>query len=414
MSNFFKNHQSSLVLRQQSPGHKGFRLCQLGAIWSAKAHFSASNERALINLPTGAGKTAVMMALAFELGARRVFVVTPSVFSREQTAQEFRSLRQLSNQIGALRKTLKHGPKVLEMESELKNVDDWKKFANFDVVISTPNAIRPAPPKDFFHANGVAQPKFDIVFVDEAHHSAATTWSKFLDQVSAARTMLFTATPFRRDRKRIRARPIYVYPISKAIKDEIYRPVTYVPVETTEPSRRDAELAETCRKYFLEERKEAPQTAIIIKARNIDHANELAHVYRKAGFTKLGVIHSEKDFKHNSEVLTKVKNNRGDPKNPNQLNGFICVDIGSEGIDVPNLRIAVFHDTPQTLPYTIQIIGRVTRMDPKQKRNALLIADRYSARGSPEVQVLYESDEGWSELLPGLFDDYVKQSKFLP
>jgi superfamily II DNA or RNA helicase len=413
MSTLFR--QSSLVLRQQKDGQPGFRVCQLGAIWAAKAHFTASNERALISLPTGAGKTAVMMALAFELGARGVFVLTPSVFSRGQTADEFRSLEQLSTRIGALRKTPRRAVNVIEIENELRDDNDWSKLVRFDVAVSTPNAIRSNPPKDFFGSNGDEQAKFDLVFVDEAHHSAATTWNTFLEQTGGARTLLFTATPFRRDRKRIRAKPIYVYPIFKAIKDGIYRKVEYVGVETTDPSRRDAELAETCRKHFLEERKNAPQTAVIIKAAGIEHAKELAQVYKQAGFQKLGVIHSEEDFKHNHEVLRKVKNNQGDATDPDQLNGFICVDIGSEGIDVPNLRIAVFHATPQTLPYTIQVIGRVTRAEPNQKGNALLIADRESARGAPEVQVLYESDEGWAELLPGLFDDYIKtKGKFLP
>src|SRR2546425_3332999 len=115
MSGFFKRYQNRLVLSQGSLDRKGFRICQLGAIWSAKSHFTASNERALINLPTGAGKTAVMMALAFELGAKRVFILTPSMFAREQTANEFRSLRQLSHHIGAFKRELKDGPKVKEV-----------------------------------------------------------------------------------------------------------------------------------------------------------------------------------------------------------------------------------------------------------------------------------------------------------
>jgi superfamily II DNA or RNA helicase len=413
MSNFFRNHRSSLVLRQQSPDRKGFRICQLGAIWAAKSHFTASNERALINLPTGTGKTAVMMALAFELGARRVFILTPSQFSRAQTANEFRSLGQLSNHIDVLRKELKTSPKVKEHEDELQNYDDWMKLLAFDVVVSTPNAIRALPPKKIFGSDESAKAQFDLVFVDEAHHSAANTWSEFLDQVDAARIVEFTATPFRRDRKRIRAKPIYVYPISKAIEEGVYRAVKFVPVKTTDENRRDAELAEVCRKWFLEERKNAPQIGVIIKAKDIDHAEELLNVYKEAGFEKLDVIHSGKPFKHNSDVLTKVKNNKGDDKDKEQLDGFICVDIGSEGIDVPNLRIAVFHATPQTLPYTIQVVGRVTRIDPAAKGNAILIADPDASRGA-EVQALYQSDEGWTQLLPGLFQDYIDQSKFLP
>jgi len=405
MKNFFRKYQTSLILKQASKDSNGFRNCQLGAIWAAKSHFTASNARGLINLPTGAGKTAVMMALAFELSARRVFIITPSMFSREQTANEFRSLRQLSHHIGALKRNLKDGPRVKENETELNNAADWRKLLSFDVVVTTPNAIQSSPPPNLFGADHTANPEFDLVFVDEAHHSAADTWTAFLDQVHAAKVLLFTATPFRRDRKRIRAKPIYVYPISSAIKDGIYRPVELVALETDKINR-DAELARACRDRFFQERKKAPEIAMIVKARDINHSEELKTVYSAAGLKNLEVIHSDKSFKDNHEVLEKVKKS--------ELDGFICVDIGSEGIDVPNLRIAVFHDLPQTLPYTIQVIGRVTRMDPEKKGNALLIADRSDAKGAPEIQALYASDEGWMELLPELFEDYLNRGKFLP
>lgn len=413
MSGFFKRYQNRLVLSQASLARKGFRICQLGAIWSAKSHFTASSERALINLPTGAGKTAVMMALAFELGAKRVFILTPSMFAREQTANEFRSLRQLSDHIGAFKRQLKDGPKVKEVENEFQTAEDWRKLLAFDVVVTTPNAIQSKPPAKLFGSDQGAKAEFDLVFVDEAHHSAADTWTDFLDQVGASRTLLLTATPFRRDRRRIRARLVYVYPISKAIADGIYRPVRFVPVKATDEGRRDTELAEMCRKCFLEEKKKAPRTSMIIKARDINHANDLLQVYHDAGLTKLGVIHSDRSYKDNRDVLLKVAANQGDENDPNQLDGFICVDIGSEGIDVPNLGIAVFHATPQTLPYTIQVVGRITRIGPEKKGNAILIADPNTSRET-EVQELYESDEGWSELLPGLFQDYINQRKFLP
>jgi hypothetical protein len=204
-----------------------------------------------------------------------------------------------------------------------------------------------------------------------------------------------------------------VYPISKAIKEGVYRPVKFVPVKATDPDRSDTELAEMCRNCFIEERKKFPQLAVIIKAKHIAHANELAQVYKDAGMTRLGVIHSNRTYKENRDVLMKVANNRGTKNDSKQLDGFICVDMGSEGIDVPNLGIAVFHDTPQTLPYTIQVVGRITRMGAEKKGDAILIADPDSSRES-EVQELYESDEGWTELLPGLFQEYIKRSPFLP
>lgn len=413
MSNFFVSHRPSFRLIPQVPGQKGFRICQLGAIWAVKSHFTASGERALVNLPTGAGKTAVMMALAFELGARRVFILTPSILVREQTVEHFRSLKQLLADIGALPRTFKPRPEVKEIKTELTTNKHWNDLLDFDVVVATPGTIRVTPPPERIFGSEKAAAEFDLVFVDEAHHSPAETWTEFLNRIGPSRTLLFTATPFRRDRKRIRAKLIYVYPISKAIADGVYRPVQFVAVHELDQDRRDAQLAEECRRQFVQARKQNPSTATIIKATGIGHAHKLLKVYQQVGFTKLGLIHSRLAMEENRAVLSKVLNNKGDEGDPNQLEGFVCVDMGSEGIDVPTLRIAVFHDTPRTLPYTIQIVGRVTRTDPSRKGKAVLIADPGLTIGT-EVEELYSSDQGWSELLPGLFEQLIKKSKYLP
>ena len=41
--------------------------------------------------------------------------------------------------------------------------------------------------------------RVDTLFVDEAHHVAARTWSEFREHFDDRRVMQFTATPFRRD-----------------------------------------------------------------------------------------------------------------------------------------------------------------------------------------------------------------------
>lgn len=48
-------------------------------------------------MPTGSGKTAVLIISAFLLRAKRVLVVTPSRLVREQIATKFRNLTLLKN-----------------------------------------------------------------------------------------------------------------------------------------------------------------------------------------------------------------------------------------------------------------------------------------------------------------------------
>jgi len=104
---YFWEQQKHLNLQVKEEEHKqGLRECQIGAFWATCAHFTASNSPALIVMPTGSGKTAVIMLLAFGLRASRVLVITPAVILRDQTAKKFKSLDDLIRE-GVLPKTSK-------------------------------------------------------------------------------------------------------------------------------------------------------------------------------------------------------------------------------------------------------------------------------------------------------------------
>lgn len=78
---------------------------------------------------------------------------------------------------------------------------------NFDVVVATPMSISPAiddipapPPDDIF----------DLILIDEAHHSPAATWNEIIEAFPEAKKILFTATPFRRDKKKKLKENLYI------------------------------------------------------------------------------------------------------------------------------------------------------------------------------------------------------------
>ena len=75
-----------------SPEEVGLRRPQLGAIYAINSYFTLNKESAIVTLPTGAGKTGVLMLSAFTLNAKRVLVVTPNRLVRRQTADSFREL----------------------------------------------------------------------------------------------------------------------------------------------------------------------------------------------------------------------------------------------------------------------------------------------------------------------------------
>jgi superfamily II DNA or RNA helicase len=170
--------------------HPSWRSPQRGAIGELFSHWSLPRQPpALISLPTGAGKTAVALAAPHLIGARRTLVVVPGRDLRRQIATEFRSQAVLRN-IGALAGD--GDPRVAELSGL---VGDWSIVRNADVVVALPNSISPS-----FYSDSAAPPQdlFDLIVVDEAHHTPAPTWRAILDHFEYDRAILLTATPRRR------------------------------------------------------------------------------------------------------------------------------------------------------------------------------------------------------------------------
>lgn len=362
----------------------------MGAFWAVWSHFSCSHEPALVSLPTGAGKTALMIALSFGLKARRVLVVTPAEILRDQTADEFRSLRVFLK-MEALPNDIER-PKVLSNSSQLTTLQKWQDLAAFDVVTATPKTVSPAesgvsgPPKDLF----------DLVFIDEAHHTPANTWTALLDAFATVKCVLLTATPFRRDGRRIRAALAYHYPIGKALDAGIYRPVKYHPVTATTGKDRDRALAKAAGRLFKKEKALGNNAKVLIRVNRVDKSDRLRELYDHYGI-RIAPIDYTKTWNENQTILEAVKKS--------DLDGIVCVGMLGEGLDLPQLKIAVLHSAPQSLPFTVQFIGRVSRFDPAQSGDAHLLSVPEDVRG--EMRRLHKADANWRRLIPRLVDEVV-------
>ena len=115
MANFFAQHRGALnLVKQVGPPNHGFRPGQLGAMHAVLAHESVHDDPAIICLPTGYGKTSLMMALPILLAAQRVLVVEPSDALRKQVSSHFRELSTL-RRIGAISDEIPN-PEVLRLE----------------------------------------------------------------------------------------------------------------------------------------------------------------------------------------------------------------------------------------------------------------------------------------------------------
>jgi superfamily II DNA or RNA helicase len=382
---YFRRNYSQLTYPLAgSPADEGFRLAQAGALHAIAAHFSRSNEPALVTMPTGSGKTAVLIGAAFLLRATRVLVITPSQLVREQIAEEFASLSVL-RRIGAIGRI--PGPVVFNAKLRPKSLDEWDAMREFDVVVTTPNAISPGhsgvphPPEDLFN----------VVLVDEAHHSPARTWQELLEGFPSARRTLFTATPFRRDRREIKGRLVYTYELHAAHADGVYGSIAFRPVAETPELNGDAAIAQAAAAVFREDQAAGLRHLLMVRTDSMKKAKELEPLYASTGL-RLPLLTSAHSLKYARRIIEQLRKD--------ELDGIICVSMLGEGFDLPSLKLAAIHAPHKSLAATLQFIGRFARTTGNAAEHATFLA--IPSEIEIESERLYEEDAAWQEIISNL------------
>lgn len=383
---YFKTNYPQLTYPIAENNGAGLYNAQLGAIHAIGMHFTTRDDPAVITMPTGSGKTAVLMMTPFVLRSSRVLVITPSRLVREQITEDFRSLVTL-RKAGAI-PSLIPSPKVFEERNRIDSVSRWEAFREFDVVVATPNCASPAykdvpaPPSDLF----------DLVLIDEAHHSPAKTWHELLEAFSHLRTVLFTATPFRRDRAEIRGRFVYSYPIPLAYKDGIFGKIAYHPVTPSAPDTHDVDVANAAEAVLRIDREAGLSHYLMVRTDRLTRADELATIYRNNTSLQLRVVHSRLSNKRVKEVLDELR--------AGQLDGVICVDMMGEGFDFPKLKVAAIHAPHKSLEVTLQFIGRFARTNAPDIGEAKFIAVPNDIE--IERQKLFAEGAVWQQIVADL------------
>jgi superfamily II DNA or RNA helicase len=383
--NYFEKHYDSVRYPIALNGREGLRLAQRGAIHAVATHFSLRTEPAIVVLPTGSGKTAVSMLTAFIERAKRVLVVTPSRLVRNQIAEEYKTLKVLK-----LNKALDinvPAPRVKEVESRIATEGMWRELESFDVVVGTPDSISPA-------FEGISQPPedlFDLLLVDEAHHSTAATWNALLLSFPKAKRVLFTATPFRHDRGEIVGKVVYDYPINKAYEDKIFGKVEYIAVDA-KGGNSDVAIAQRAEQIFKEDRAAGRDHFLMVRTGTKTRANELKKLYEQHTKLNLQLIHSGLSYGTVKAAIRKLQNK--------ELDGVICVNMLGEGFDFPQLKIAAVHTPHKSLAVTLQFIGRFARTNADNIGSAKFIAVESEVRG--ELEKLYQEGAVWQEIITSL------------
>lgn len=365
------------------------REAQLGACSALVAHASSSDEPAQIVMPTGVGKSLVLTAAPFLLGSEKTLVVAPARLVRDQLARGFKTLDQLKA-AGLIPEDSKT-PNVRIARRQATEAD-WEKWQEADVVVGTVNVLSAGYPG----VTRIPRDMFDLVLFDEAHHLPARTWTALLGGVDA-RAILLTATPFRRDRKRLPGEIAFDYPLARAIERGAYSPVRFLPVEPEDGLDKDLALAQLAKDRIESDEHKQADSKLLVRTDRIEDAKRLVDLYAGLGIN-LGLIEASTSAYAANKTLEGVK--------AGALQGFACVGALIEGFDFPTLKVAAYHVPHRSLPPTLQFIGRLSRVT--SIKGELIADPRDISRDTAE---LYRSGQQWEELLPEMVDSAVDEEK---
>lgn len=344
-------HNSFKYLEENSKKNiKGLRPPQIGAVHAVHAHWAISKQAATIVMPTGTGKTETMLSVYISQQCQKLLVVVPTDTLRTQIGNKFLTLGILKD-IDVLAKSanypvvgiLKHKPR------NLKSVDSI--FEKCNVIVTTMNIAGQCLEK--------IQERFSYhcpyLFVDEAHHIAATTWKQFKDRFMSQRILQFTATPFRNDDKPIDGEIIFNYPLKKAQEEGYFTHINFSPIEEYDHSKSDLMIAKNA---ITQLRKDTKRNHIVMaRTANIKRAMEVFNYYK--GYKEFNPVQLHTGIKSSKE-REKIRQMilKGDSKI------VVCVDMLGEGFDLPELKIAAFHDIKKSLPVTLQLAVDLLVLNP--------------------------------------------------
>lgn len=384
---YFKHNFGRLILQESTQPNKGLRIGQIGALHALSSHFIERSEPAIVSLPTGYGKTAVMGGTCFLSKASRVLIIVPTSALRNQTAKAFRSLETL-RRLGALPNIEElNSPQVEIIEERVTSSERWEALVEADVVVATPYSASP-------EIEGVVEPPpgfFDLVLLDEGHHSPARTWSTFIQTIIGARHVLYSATPFRKDRLHLPGKLVFYYSLRRAVEEQAFGRVVYSPVvipEGTDKAHRDSALIQKALDISSRDREAGFDHRLLIRTDKVTEAERLAVLYNNAGL-RVEAVSSRLSKASVANIEERLQNN--------ELDGVVCVDMFGEGYDFPKFKIAVLHVPHRSLVPTLQFIGRFARTNDEDTGDATFIA--IPSDVNAESDELYREGVDWDLLL---------------
>jgi superfamily II DNA or RNA helicase len=236
-----------------------------------------------------------------------------------------------------------------------------------------------------------------LVIADEAHHlGEELAWGEGFATAFGAvpRWLLLSGTPFRSDETPIPgvsydsdgvAEPDIAYSYADAVKDGICRPVCFVTYDGTLSWRSGDDVIESSFETVLSSREASRRyrTAISTELpdglpRILKEADEKLRQLRSGGHSDAGGLVVAADSSHARRIAAQLREVTGrvpivvlhtEPRAAAKLTEFthsrdpwlVAVNMVSEGVDIPRLRVGVYATAAKTPLVFRQIVGRFVR-----------------------------------------------------
>ena len=379
----------------------GLRPAQLGALHNIVGHWVMSTDPGTVVMPTGTGKTEVMLATSLQVADEHAtLVVVPTNPLRDQTVRKYLTLG-LMRDLGVV-PTNTRNPIVGIIRKRPKSLKDLDIFERCHVVIANVASL----------SQGTALPllpemtkRTSTLIIDEAHHVAAKTWMELRKSFVGRRIMQLSATPFRRDGKLVDGKVVFSYSLRQAQSDGFFRAVEFKPVFEYEQSDAGEAIAKSAISQLKEDLTDGYEHIIMARCNSVERAKEIAKIYhRLAPEYEPCLVHSQMG-RQSAENMNSVR----------ALDSriVVCVDMLGEGFDLPNLKIAAVHDTHKSIAVLLQFCGRFTRSCGEAIGTATMIANIANQDVSDSLERLYQEDADWNHLLSEFSSEAAKSHREL-
>lgn len=402
---------------------------QIEAYVEVYDHFVNKNktrQHAIVVLPTGSGKTGLISMLPYNICKGRVLIIAPQLTILDTLERSLNSGE--ANNFWADTKIIINPsqlPVVVKYEGKETRPEHMEK-ANIVIV----NIQQMQSRNEMALLNQYDSNFFDMIIIDEAHHSEAKTWIENLNHFSEAKVIKLTATAYRTDKKQLVGELVYKYKLSQAMSKGYVKSLekfNYIPekllftidnnseekytyeqiiemnlkdedwISRSVAFSHECKLSVIKRSLEILERKRSNTNVphkIIAAASNVAEAIRIAEMYVNEGYRAIA-IHNELNIIDREKAFSDIDNHRVDV--------IVNVSMMGEGYDHKYLSIAaIFRAFKSPLPYE-QFIGRILRAIPENE-----IEKAEDNIGSVVAHELLFLDELWE-----YYKEQIQESDFI-